>query len=335
MKLISKTKNNTNQVEVGLGIDLGGTKVSGALFSADGIIAGNVRKNYLGTCSGDQVADLIAEMITHFSQWAKKKKIKIRNVGVSVPGIYDSMTGNVWAPNIPGWKSYPLTSFLSRQPEIKDMKIRIESDRACYILGGAWKGAAQGCKDAIFMAVGTGIGVGIIANGRVLRGANGIAGAIGWMALSDPYLDEYNVYGCFEAHASGAGLAFQARKKLSESGIVLKGAETVTVDKISAKDLFNAYELNDPVALEVINDAIRYWGKATANLVSLFNPEKIIFGGGVFGPATQLIPQIYAEAKKWGQPIGMKKVEFVPSEFGHDAGLFGAGFLSLNPNYNG
>ncbi len=86
------------------------------------------------------------------------------------------------------------------------MEIRIDNDRACYILGETWKGSATGCKHAIFLSVGTGIGAGILVDGKVLRGANDIAGSIGWMALTDPFLQEYVKYGCFEYHASGPGI---------------------------------------------------------------------------------------------------------------------------------
>ena len=93
--------------------------------------------------------------------------------------------------------------------------------------------------------------------------------------------------------------------------------------------MFAAYDRGDPVAKEVITQAVEFWGMAVANLVSLFNPEKIIFGGGVFGPATQFLGDIYAEAKKWAQPISIKQVKLQASKLGGDAGLYGAGCLAL------
>ena len=97
----------------------------------------------------------------------------------------------------------------------------------------------------------------------------------------------------------------------------------------SARDVFAAYERGDPVAKEVITQAVEFWGMAVANLVSLFNPEKIIFGGGVFGPAAQFLGDIYAEARKWAQPISIKQVKLQASKLGGDAGLYGAGCLAL------
>ena len=98
---------------------------------------------------------------------------------------------------------------------------------------------------------------------------------------------------------------------------------------MTARDVFEAYERNDALAIAVINNAVEYWGMAVANLVSLFNPEKIIFGGGVFGPALQLLDAIYEEAKKWAQPISIGQVQLLGSALGNEAGLYGAGYLAL------
>jgi len=207
--------------------------------------------------------------------------------------------------------------------------VKIDSDRTCYILGEAWRGAAQGCDDAIFLAVGTGIGAGILSNGRIVRGSNDIAGAIGWLALDRPYEKKYDSCGCFEHHASGEGIAKVARELLvsqKEYGGVLRSK---SADEITAHDVFAAYAANDPVAIKTLDIAVEFWGMTAANLVSLFNPEKIIFGGGVFGPALRFLDAIYAEAKRWAQPISITQVKFAGSELGSDAGLYGAGYLAL------
>jgi len=218
----------------------------------------------------------------------------------------------VWAPNIPGWKNYALEKEIRRGLKSNHILIRIESDRTCYIVGEQWRGAAKGCSDAIFLAVGTGIGAGIIVDGRVIHGANDIAGAVGWMALQPPWQTKFKECGCFEYHASGTGIA---RK----------------VGRI-APEAFEAYENGNTVAKKVINEAVLFWGMAVANLVSTFNPQKIIFGGGVFGPAGKLLPRIYTEAKKWAQPVSIRQVKLIKSKLGGDAGLFGAARLALNPN---
>ncbi len=315
-----------------IALDLGGTKLSAAIFNEDGKI-NHKALAALEKRQGKDVSALLRQQIRELLSIAESEKLEINAIGISVPGIYYSKTGHVWAPNIPGWTDYPLLPELGSIPATKNIKIKIDSDRACYILGETWQGIAKGCKDAIFLAVGTGIGAGILINGNVLRGYGDIAGAIGWMALDRPFRSEYKTCGCFEYHASGEGIAKSAQKFLKNahdySGILNKK----NIEQITSHDIFESYKKQDPLATKVLQECIVYWGMAVANLISLFNPEKIIFGGGVFGPAAQFLDQIKKEAQLWAQPISIQQVILEISALGGDAGLFGAGrlaFLSLN-----
>jgi glucokinase len=295
-----------------IGVDLGGTKVSAALFSDKGKL---ITKEYrlLEGATGSAVGVLIAEMIV--SLRSQRPDMPVEAVGICVPGIVYSKRETVWAPNIPGWDNYPLKNDLQAVLGDRSIRIHIASDRTCYILGEVWKGAAQGCADAIYLAVGTGIGAGILLDGRIIHGANDIVGATGWMALEPPYKEDYIPMGCFEYYASGNGIGLQAKK--------LYGDESKT-----SYDVFANYG-QDPVATQILDKAIQFWGMGSANLVSLFNPQKVIFGGGVFGPAVRFIDRIYAEARKWGQPISMRDVKFCPSALEGDAALLGAAYLCL------
>jgi len=316
------------------GIDLGGTKLSLAVFTEKGemlhkeTIALNGRK-------GIQVGQLITTSIRELMSQQKAVGNSISSIGIAVPGISRSKTGTVWAPDIPGWDDYPL---LDEIIQISDrIPIIIDSDRACYILGESWQGNARGCNDAIYFAVGTGIGAGILSGGRILRGAHDIAGAIGWMALSRPFNDKYISCGCFEYHASGEGMVKVARELLQNKKMCSGDLKDKMLSEITAQDIFVAYEKNDAVAIDVIKQCIEFWGMAIANLVSLLNPEKIILGGGVFGPAVQFISAIRNEAAKWAQPVSIKEVSIESSTLGTDAGLYGAALLALqkiNPGIN-
>jgi glucokinase len=320
-------QDSKNPVKVGLGIDLGGTKIAGALFNSGGMVSSK-KVIYLENKAGHQVGEQIFKLIHSFIDWSMKNNLQISSMGIAVPGIYYSNTGSVWAPNIPEWDEFPLLEEL--KGKFYNKEIRIDNDRACYILGETWKGSATGSEHAIFLSVGTGIGAGILVDGKVLRGANDIAGSIGWMALTDPFLQEYKKHGCFEYHASGPGITRISRDIYSHDADLIEELDPQEVDQMSTSDIFIANNKGNPLAKKVIDQAIRFWGKASANLVSLFDPEIIIFGGGVFGPAIQFLDEIQLEAKKWAQPISMDKVRFKSSKLGGDAGLYGAGFLSLN-----
>ena len=168
-----------------------------------------------------------------------------------------------------------------------------------------------------------------MANGNIINGTRGISGAIGWMALTTPFRDAYASCGCFEQHASGEGIAKSARELLQSEKITTSLLSRIPLKDIKARHVFNAYSYGDPAAIKIIRQCIQYWGMAAANLVSLFNPEKIIFGGGVFGPALQFLPDIMEEACRWAQPVSIKQTKFEPSALGDEACLYGAAFLAL------
>ena len=213
-----------------LGIDLGGTKLSFAVFTEEGNIL--LKKTIpINKREGKQVGDLIA---------VETKKIinshkDIQSIGIAVPGIYRHKTGTIWAPNIQGWDDYPL---LEQMQETTSLPVYIDSDRAAYIPGESWMGNAKGCNNAIYLAIGTGIGAGILIDGRVLRDQHDIAGAIGWMALHHPFDDKYISCGCFEHHASGEGIAKVAREMLSEEPNYDGVLRLKNADALKAHDIF-------------------------------------------------------------------------------------------------
>lgn len=311
-----------------IGLDLGGTKLAAAIFDAAGTILFQTTVP-LEKRHGKEVGSLITSTLSELLNHSESNSIEISAVGICIPGISWHKTGKVWAPNIPGWDDYPLKDEITKSLNGRNIEVKIDSDRACYILGEVWKGAASGCSDAIFLAVGTGIGAGILVNGQILRGSNDIAGAIGWLALDKPFYQKYVSCGCFEFHASGEGLARVARELVSDRINYHGPLKEKKLDDITSRDVFELYKKGDEIAVEVIKQAIEFWGMTAANLVSLFNPEKIIFGGGVFGPAVQFLDQIMEEARHWAQPISINQVTLEASALGSDAGLYGAGYLAL------
>jgi glucokinase len=304
-----------------IGIDIGGTKISAGLYdNGHPVVMGKV---LLGDAEGDGVLHIILDLIDTLLADADGE---VRSVGIAVPGIWNEEAGTVWAPNIPGWIDYPLRERLLQY--FNYLHFYITSDRACYIMGEVWKGNAQGCRDAIFLAAGTGIAAGIMADGRVLHGSGGVAGSIGWMALNKPYHEKYKSMGCNEYYASGPGLvryAGEVLEALPHYSGMFRNKKNLTAEK-----LLNSYEQGDEVALQVIGNAIEYWGMCIANLVSIFNTEKIILGGGVFKTAgCTFHDAIMAEALKWGQPVSMRQFSLECSALGELAGLYGAIYFAL------
>jgi glucokinase len=296
-----------------IGIDLGGTKITGAVFDSEGNIF-HKTTHLLESRQGNEVGLLVTQTIDELFQ--QDETLTVEAIGVCIPGISDSKTQLVWAPNIPGWESYPLQKEIEDHLDNPNITVAVDSDRTCYILGEIWKGSAKGCRNAVFIAVGTGIGMGILVDGRILHGHADIMGAAGWLALDTQFEDDYVQFGCFESNASGDGIARCAQRIMQN-------------DEVTTRDVFAAWEQNDPLATQVIDRAVQLWGMAAANIVSLLNPEQIVWGGGVFGPAAILLDRIYAEACRWAQPIAIKQVSFHPSQLSGDAGLYGAGRLAM------
>jgi glucokinase len=309
-----------------IAVDLQSSRVTCAAVSKSGLILTKETVDLNGM-AGDEVSGLIQHRMKKILTKFIDKPIQIRSAGIGVPGIYFSKTGEVWAPNIPGWQNYNLKKDMNNFLTDHKILVKIASKRTCDILGERWLGAAKKSRNAIFLSVGTGIGAGILMDGKILHGFNDGAGATGWMALKYPFKDEFKTKGCFEFLASSSGLinlvCKTIEKKSSYKGILKKE------NNLTTQDIFKAYELKDPVAREVLKTAVELWGMASANLINLFNPEILIFGGNLFGPALKFIPEIKNEAERWAHPLFFEKVKFLPSQLGENAGLLGAGHLAL------
>ena len=259
-----------------IALDIGGTKIASAIFFPDGSMMFN-RKRLLKGRTGHEVGKLAADILAKLLTVARRSRIHVDGIGVCIPGIVYSQTNRVWAPNIPGWDNYPLYEEL-RSVTPPGIEIYIDSDRTCYMYGEMWQGAAKECHSAIFIAVGTGIGAGIIIDGHVLHGANDIIGATGWMALQPPYREEYDACGCFEYYASGNGIGARVRDAVRANKAYKGKLRQKPICRISAYDVFSAYNEKDPIAISVLHKAVEMWGMASANLVSVRNTQKIFWG---------------------------------------------------------
>jgi glucokinase len=310
-----------------IGLDLGATKLAGALFEKDGTIVERAGASVDGR-AGDAVGLLIVECAAALKSAARAREMEVEAVGVSVPGIVYHEDGTVWAPNIRGWERYSLPDVL-RAEVGSACPVVVESDRVSSVVAEVSRGAAQGCRNAIFLAVGTGIGAGVLVDGSVLRGAHDIAGAVGWMGLDRPYQAKYRRCGGFESHASGAGITQVARERIEAEPDYKGRLRTLPPEQVTARDVFDAFEAGDDLAARVIANAVECWGMAIANLVSLFDPEIVVFGGGLFGPAAGQLDRIVAEARRWAQPISFARVKVCTSALGPEACLIGTGEMAL------
>jgi len=286
-----------------LAVDIGGTKLATAIVKEDGRILAQT-KCPVERSSPAALARQIADM-------AKSLGCSTTAAGAIVPGIYFAASGNVWAPNLWGHRE---VAFRDELQSAIGMPVRMDSDRAGYVLGEQWIGAARGVNDVVFLAVGTGIGAGIISGGRLLRGAGDIAGAVGWFALTPQSTGRYREVGCWEAEAAGPALARRMNAR-------------------SAEEVIQAARAGDAAALIAVAETARYLGLGIANMVSLLNPELIVLGGGMLQAYDLFADEISRTVAEWAQPVAARQVRLEPSRLGENAGLLGAARLALQaPN---
>lgn len=307
------------------GVDVGGTKIASALFTREGEISAK-DKISIDKSGGDAAAGQVGAKIEALAKAVRAVGGRLAAVGISVPGIAYSASGKVWAPNIPGWDQYPL---LDKLKERQECAIVLESDRSAYVAGESWRGAAAGARDAVFLAVGTGIGAGIISGGRILHGHEDIAGAVGWFGLNPAFKPEYASMGSFEAEASGNSVARKARELLergrASSILDLAGGR---VEAVTAEVVAEAARKKDPLALEIVAETVTYLAMGIANIVSILNPEVVVVGGGLFQAADVFLDPVRREFKRWAQPLAARTVRIELSGLGEDAGLYGCGKLA-------
>lgn len=278
-----------------LAIDLGGTKLAAAVVDEHGRILASRTQPVDKHDTIAQVGAIARDL----------ESAGYARAGLVIPGIYHAHTGEAWAPNLWGHDAIPLRSQLEAA---LPCPVVIDSDRAAYVLGEQWLGAAQGCNDVVFVGVGTGIGAGIISGGRLLRGAHDIAGAVGWFALNPRWQQIYERLGCFEAEAAGPSLGRRA------------GSSTEAV--------IQAARAGDSDAVRIVADTILYLSMGIANIVSLLDPEMVVLGGGLMRAGDLFLDPIRKEVPRWAQPISARRVRIELTRLSDDAGVLGAARLA-------
>jgi glucokinase len=266
-----------------VGIDMGGTKMYGALSDLGGNILDEMTIARHGT-SGEENFNRLITLIDTLLESARLAGRQVHGIGVGAPGITLHKEGIVTWANTLHWKDFPLKQRLS---ELYPLLITVDNDVNLAAMGELWFGAGQNTQNMVMMAIGTGIGAGIIIDGALYRGANEASGEIGNMLPGCDFLGKnFEDFGALESVASGTAIAERAR-------IALDGKYTTEeLENLSIEDVFEAARQNQEWALRIINETVDYLAIAIANLAVAFDPELIILGGGVSRSAEMLVKPI-------------------------------------------
>lgn len=309
-----------------IGVDVGGTNVKIALVDFDGkIIYSNTvpTRAEMGYEAGvNNIKQAIKELMQETSATAKT----IEAIGFGLPGQIDYKEGLVKnLPNIPGWVNIPLAKIMEEEFSIPT---RLDNDVRCAALGELNFGAGKGCENLICITVGTGIGSGIVLNGKLVRGAANAAGEIGHikMQMTGGPLCGCGDYGCFEAYASGPAIVTMAKEYIS-GGKSAKYKEMAPDGIITPYLVAQAALQGDAVSIQIFKQMGKIIGTGLASVVNLLNPQKIIIGGGVADAGDILLEPIRQTILDRAMPIQGQSVEVVPAQLANSAGVIGASLL--------
>jgi len=308
-----------------IGIDVGGTNVKLALVSPEGKI---IYSNSIPTHAEmgyEYTVNNIKEAIRDLLKETDSQPTDIQGIGFGFPGQVDYKSGVVrLAPNIPGWVDVPIAQMIEEEFGIPT---RVDNDVRCAALGELNFGAGKGCENLICITVGTGIGSGLIVNGKLVRGASNAAGEIGHIKLQmhDGPICGCGDTGCMEAFASGPAIVAMAEDYI-KGGKSTKFRELANPD-ITPRIVFEAAKQGDPVAKRIYTIMGEYIGIGLSSVINLLNPEKVIIGGGVAASGEFLMEPIRETVKKRAMKIAGETVQIVPAELGNTAGVIGASLL--------
>jgi len=312
-----------------IGIDVGGTLSKIAVVNERGRI---VAKRIVKTPISNKNA-LINKIVQASKEILSEKNLKrkhIKAVGVGMPGAINSEKGIVYyLPNIPRWKNVPLKKILESKLKIKTC---IDNDVSLMTLGEFCYGAGKGAKNIVCITLGTGVGGGIILDGKLYRGATLVGGEIGHVPISvgGPKCN-CGGWGCVESYIGNRYLMNRLRRELKKNRSIIKTLIKKKRMKLSLELVDRAAEMGDKYAVWFWKDFGIKLGTMLTGVVNLLNPERIIIGGGVAGAGKFIFGPVKQVIRKRAMPIQAKSVRIVKAKLGEDAGVIGAAvFARLN-----
>lgn len=306
------------------GVDVGGTTVKLGLFGINGTVQDKWEIPTRTENGGVNILPDIAQSIRDKMSEKNIVKENVAGVGVGAPGPVDGNGIIHRAVNL-GWEEMNLKKELTAL--LDGMRVEGGNDANVAALGEMWKGGGQGYKNLVAVTLGTGVGGGIIINGKIMTGATGSGGEIGHIHVEDDETEACGCgnYGCLEEYASATGITRLANRKLkaSEKDSVLRHGE------VSAKTVFDAVKAGDELAIEIAKQFGDYLGKGLAVIAGVINPEIFVIGGGV-SKAGEVLFDYIRPAFDRTVFHGCKDTRFALATLGNDAGIYGAAKMVLD-----
>ena len=304
------------------GIDVGGTSIKCGFFTAEGEL---LEKWEIPTRTENQGENILPDIAKSIEKKMEEKAIskeQVTGVGIGVPGPVNKNGEIPTAVNL----NWGYKHISKEMEELTGLPSKAGNDANVAALGEAWKGGAAGCANVILATLGTGVGGGIIVDGKIVAGAHGAGGEIGHANVKHDETDSCNCgnKGCLEQMASATGIVRLAKKALAASD--QESALRAAGDKLSAKKVFDAYKAGDALAAEIVEEFGDYLGGALATFATVVDPDVILIGGGISRAGQPLVDVVEKYYKKYAF-TPCKETPIRLAELGNDAGIYGSAKL--------
>ena len=318
-----------NMTTLSLGIDIGGTKILTAVANSRGEILSSDEIVTPATEGHQVVIQSIVDLARGALEQAHVAISEISAIGIGAPGISNPETGMLFTcVQLPRWRDVPLRDIIQNRLGKKAFLI---NDANAAAVGEFYFGAAQGVRNFIYITLSTGIGGGIVIDGKIYSGAIGTAGEVGHMTIDhEGPICQCGNKGCWETLASGTALAREARWRIQE-GVktsILEYAEG-DIEKVTARVIHSAAKQGDSLARELIARTGYYVGVGLANLINIFNPELIVIGGGLANIGDMLLEPAFKMAEERAYREAFLAMRFATAELGRNSGVLGAAAFAL------
>jgi glucokinase len=307
-----------------LGIDIGGTKLAAGVVDADGNMLARGEVPTLAHQGLAPVLERIVGLGRDLLARDAAQRMPVRRIGVGCAGPVDIKAGKVFnPPNLPGWTE---VSLVQRIEAALGLPTVLENDANAAALGEFRYGAGKGARSLVYLTVSTGIGGGIILEGKVWHGLKDAAGEAGHMTVCpDGPVCGCGSRGCLEAMASGPSIARRAREAVASGSPT--GLREVPV--VTSADVVRLARTGDAVAREVWDEAVRYLGIGVAAVITILAPERVVLGGGVTKAGDFLFEPLRAEVRRRVKLVPIESVLILPAALGPDVGILGAAAVAM------
>jgi len=313
-----------------IGVDVGGTKVAAGLVNDAGEITCQMRTPMVANDAAAGLAAVISAInsVRAASKCHSQVNGSISGIGICAPGPLDPRSGIVInPPNLPGWRNFPLAAEISKT---YGLRVRVDNDGNAAALAEALWGAGRGFRNVFCATIGTGIGTGIVFDGRIYHGRTGAAAEGGHNTIDyrGPRCG-CGKLGCIEALASGPAIARRASEKIAKQGRASSILEQAGghLDHITSEMVGKAYAAGDSLAKEVLQETAMLLTVWLGNIVDLLEPDVMIIGGGAGAMLRPFFGEIHEQLPSWCVNSHCQEVPLLPAHYGADAGIAGGAAL--------